>query len=143
MELGGNAPFVVLDDANIDEAVKGLMLAKMRNGGAACTAGTTEKHFLPFVDFKIYPMQNLDRLFPDPIAPMQIPRFYHHFAHADSLPRIHATCPPFSSVSVPKFFTKFTIFVPAGTRIAKNCDSGVIRIDYNYCPSWDNNCKIG
>ena len=38
MELGGNAPFVVMDDANIDEAVKGLMLAKMRNGGAACTA---------------------------------------------------------------------------------------------------------
>jgi succinate-semialdehyde dehydrogenase/glutarate-semialdehyde dehydrogenase len=38
MELGGNAPFVVLDDANIEDAVKGLMLAKMRNGGAACTA---------------------------------------------------------------------------------------------------------
>ena len=38
MELGGNAPFVVLDDANVTEAVKGLMLAKMRNGGAACTA---------------------------------------------------------------------------------------------------------
>ena len=38
MELGGNAPFVVLDDANIAEAIKGLMLAKMRNGGAACTA---------------------------------------------------------------------------------------------------------
>jgi len=38
MELGGNAPFVVMDDADIDEAVKGLMLAKMRNGGAACTA---------------------------------------------------------------------------------------------------------
>ena len=38
LELGGNAPFVVLDDANIEEAVKGLMLAKMRNGGAACTA---------------------------------------------------------------------------------------------------------
>jgi len=38
MELGGNAPFVVLADANIEEAVKGLMLAKMRNGGAACTA---------------------------------------------------------------------------------------------------------
>jgi succinate-semialdehyde dehydrogenase/glutarate-semialdehyde dehydrogenase len=38
MELGGNAPFVVLDDANIEEAVKGLMLAKMRNGGAACNA---------------------------------------------------------------------------------------------------------
>ena len=38
MELGGNAPFVVMDDANVDEAIKGLMLAKMRNGGAACTA---------------------------------------------------------------------------------------------------------
>ena len=38
MELGGNAPFVVLDDANIDDAVAGAMLAKMRNGGAACTA---------------------------------------------------------------------------------------------------------
>jgi succinate-semialdehyde dehydrogenase/glutarate-semialdehyde dehydrogenase len=38
MELGGNAPFLVLDDADIDEAVKAAMLAKMRNGGAACTA---------------------------------------------------------------------------------------------------------
>jgi succinate-semialdehyde dehydrogenase/glutarate-semialdehyde dehydrogenase len=38
MELGGNAPFVVLADANVEEAVKGLMMAKMRNGGAACTA---------------------------------------------------------------------------------------------------------
>ena len=38
MELGGNAPFLVLDDADIDEAVKAVMLAKMRNGGAACTA---------------------------------------------------------------------------------------------------------
>ena len=38
MELGGNAPVLIMDDANIDEAVKGLMLAKLRNGGAACTA---------------------------------------------------------------------------------------------------------
>jgi len=38
MELGGNAPFLVLSDANVDEAVRGAMLAKMRNGGAACTA---------------------------------------------------------------------------------------------------------
>ena len=38
LELGGNAPFVVLDDADIDEAVKGAIVAKMRNGGAACTA---------------------------------------------------------------------------------------------------------
>jgi succinate-semialdehyde dehydrogenase/glutarate-semialdehyde dehydrogenase len=38
MELGGNAPFIVFDDADIPSAVAGLMLAKMRNGGAACTA---------------------------------------------------------------------------------------------------------
>ena len=38
MELGGNAPFVVLADADIDEAVAGAMIAKMRNGGQACTA---------------------------------------------------------------------------------------------------------
>jgi succinate-semialdehyde dehydrogenase/glutarate-semialdehyde dehydrogenase len=38
MELGGNAPFLVLSDANVDDAVAGAMLAKMRNGGAACTA---------------------------------------------------------------------------------------------------------
>ena len=38
MELGGNAPFVVFDDADIDKAVEGAFLAKMRNGGEACTA---------------------------------------------------------------------------------------------------------
>ncbi|NIL85770.1 Succinate-semialdehyde dehydrogenase [Rhodococcus fascians] len=38
MELGGNAPFIVFEDANIDAAVDGAMLAKMRNGGEACTA---------------------------------------------------------------------------------------------------------
>jgi succinate-semialdehyde dehydrogenase/glutarate-semialdehyde dehydrogenase len=38
MELGGNAPFIVFDDADIDLAVEGALLAKMRNGGAACTA---------------------------------------------------------------------------------------------------------
>jgi succinate-semialdehyde dehydrogenase / glutarate-semialdehyde dehydrogenase len=38
MELGGNAPFIVLDDADLDAAVSGAMLAKMRNGGQACTA---------------------------------------------------------------------------------------------------------
>ncbi|WP_040838085.1 NAD-dependent succinate-semialdehyde dehydrogenase [Nocardia brevicatena] len=38
MELGGNAPFVVFDDADIDDAVAGAMLAKLRNGGEACTA---------------------------------------------------------------------------------------------------------
>jgi succinate-semialdehyde dehydrogenase/glutarate-semialdehyde dehydrogenase len=38
MELGGNAPFIVFDDADLDAAVKGAMIAKMRNGGEACTA---------------------------------------------------------------------------------------------------------
>jgi succinate-semialdehyde dehydrogenase/glutarate-semialdehyde dehydrogenase len=38
MELGGNAPLVVFDDADVDAAVDGAMLAKMRNGGEACTA---------------------------------------------------------------------------------------------------------
>ena len=38
MELGGNAPFIVLDDADIDAAIDGAMIAKMRNMGEACTA---------------------------------------------------------------------------------------------------------
>jgi succinate-semialdehyde dehydrogenase/glutarate-semialdehyde dehydrogenase len=38
MELGGNAPFLVFDDADLDRAVDGAMLAKMRNIGEACTA---------------------------------------------------------------------------------------------------------
>jgi succinate-semialdehyde dehydrogenase/glutarate-semialdehyde dehydrogenase len=38
MELGGNAPFVVFEDADIEEAVAGGMIAKMRNGGQSCIA---------------------------------------------------------------------------------------------------------
>jgi succinate-semialdehyde dehydrogenase/glutarate-semialdehyde dehydrogenase len=38
MELGGNAPFLVFDDADLDAAVEGALLAKMRNGGEACTS---------------------------------------------------------------------------------------------------------
>lgn len=38
MELGGNAPVLVFDDADVTKAVEGIMVAKMRNGGAACTA---------------------------------------------------------------------------------------------------------
>ena len=38
MELGGNAPFVVFEDADVDAAVDGAMIAKMRNMGEACTA---------------------------------------------------------------------------------------------------------
>jgi succinate-semialdehyde dehydrogenase / glutarate-semialdehyde dehydrogenase len=38
MELGGNAPFIVFDDTDLDNAIEGAMVAKMRNGGEACTA---------------------------------------------------------------------------------------------------------
>jgi succinate-semialdehyde dehydrogenase/glutarate-semialdehyde dehydrogenase len=38
MELGGNAPFVIFDDADIGAAVEGAMIAKMRNGGQSCIA---------------------------------------------------------------------------------------------------------
>jgi succinate-semialdehyde dehydrogenase/glutarate-semialdehyde dehydrogenase len=38
LELGGNAPFIVCEDADLEAAVDGAMIAKMRNGGAACTA---------------------------------------------------------------------------------------------------------
>ncbi len=38
MELGGNAPFLVFDDADLDAAVEGAVIAKMRNTGEACTA---------------------------------------------------------------------------------------------------------
>ncbi|WP_406174923.1 NAD-dependent succinate-semialdehyde dehydrogenase [Streptomyces canus] len=38
MELGGNAPFIIFEDADLDKAVDGAMLAKMRNMGEACTA---------------------------------------------------------------------------------------------------------
>jgi succinate-semialdehyde dehydrogenase / glutarate-semialdehyde dehydrogenase len=38
MELGGNAPFLIFSDADMDAAIEGAFLAKMRNGGEACTA---------------------------------------------------------------------------------------------------------
>ena len=38
MELGGNAPFLVFADADVDAAVEGALIAKMRNMGEACTA---------------------------------------------------------------------------------------------------------
>src|SRR5947209_6539245 len=38
MELGGNAPFLVFEDADIDAAIEGAMIAKMRNMGEACTS---------------------------------------------------------------------------------------------------------
>ena len=36
LELGGNAPFIVFDDADLEAAVEGLMQAKFRNGGQTC-----------------------------------------------------------------------------------------------------------
>ncbi|MCV2509690.1 MAG: aldehyde dehydrogenase family protein, partial [Neisseriaceae bacterium] len=36
MELGGNAPFIIFDDANLEEVMKGLMHAKFRNSGQTC-----------------------------------------------------------------------------------------------------------
>ena len=54
MELGGNAPFIVCEDADIDAAVEGAMVAKMRNMGEACTAANRfyvhEKVHDAFVD---------------------------------------------------------------------------------------------
>ena len=54
MELGGNAPFIVCEDADIDAAVEGAMIAKMRNMGEACTAANRfyvhEKVHDAFVD---------------------------------------------------------------------------------------------
>ncbi len=54
MELGGNAPFIVCADAEIDAAVDGAMLAKFRNGGQACTAANrflvAEQVAEPFVE---------------------------------------------------------------------------------------------
>jgi succinate-semialdehyde dehydrogenase/glutarate-semialdehyde dehydrogenase len=50
MELGGNAPFVVFDDADVESAIDGAMIAKMRNGGEACTAANrfyVEKRIAP------------------------------------------------------------------------------------------------
>lgn len=54
MELGGNAPFIVFEDADLDDAVTGLLVAKMRNLGEACTAANRiyihRKVHEPFVE---------------------------------------------------------------------------------------------
>ena len=39
MELGGNAPFVVFEDADLDAAVEGALVAKLRNFGQSCAGG--------------------------------------------------------------------------------------------------------
>ncbi|HZD01230.1 MAG TPA: NAD-dependent succinate-semialdehyde dehydrogenase [Actinomycetes bacterium] len=50
MELGGNAPFLIFEDADIDAAVEGAMLAKMRNIGEACTAANRFHVAVPAAD---------------------------------------------------------------------------------------------
>ena len=50
MELGGNAPFIVFDDADVEAAVEAVLMAKMRNGGASCIAANRV-----FVQNGIYP----------------------------------------------------------------------------------------
>jgi succinate-semialdehyde dehydrogenase/glutarate-semialdehyde dehydrogenase len=54
MELGGNAPFIVFEDADVDAAIEGAMIAKMRNMGEACTSANRfyvhEKVHQEFVD---------------------------------------------------------------------------------------------
>jgi succinate-semialdehyde dehydrogenase/glutarate-semialdehyde dehydrogenase len=50
MELGGNAPFLVFDDADLDAAVEGAMIAKMRNIGEACTAANRFHVAAPVAD---------------------------------------------------------------------------------------------
>ena len=63
MELGGNAPFIVFDDADIDAAVDGAMIAKMRNMGEACTSANRfyvhEKVHDAFVEKFAAKMQSL------------------------------------------------------------------------------------
>jgi succinate-semialdehyde dehydrogenase/glutarate-semialdehyde dehydrogenase len=50
MELGGNAPFIVFEDADLDAAVDGAMIAKMRNIGEACTAANRFHVAAPLAD---------------------------------------------------------------------------------------------
>ena len=50
MELGGNAPFIVFSDADLDEAVEGAIAAKMRNMGEACTAANRIYVQSPVID---------------------------------------------------------------------------------------------
>src|SRR5437660_257715 len=63
MELGGNAPFIVLEDADIDAAIEGAMIAKMRNMGEACTSANRfyvhEKVHREFADKLTAKMQSL------------------------------------------------------------------------------------
>src|SRR5476651_1705109 len=57
MELGGNAPFIVFEDADVDAAIEGAMIAKMRNMGEACTSAN-----------RVYVHENVHREFADKLT---------------------------------------------------------------------------
>src|SRR5260370_3483560 len=57
MELGGNAPFIVFEDADVDAAIEGAMIAKMRNMGEACTSAN-----------RFYVHENVHRQFADKLT---------------------------------------------------------------------------
>jgi succinate-semialdehyde dehydrogenase/glutarate-semialdehyde dehydrogenase len=65
MELGGNAPFLVLEGASVDTAVSAAMVAKMRNGGSACTAAN---RFYVHASLE----EEFSRQFADALAAMRI-----------------------------------------------------------------------
>jgi succinate-semialdehyde dehydrogenase/glutarate-semialdehyde dehydrogenase len=63
MELGGNAPFLIFDDADLDAAVEGAMIAKMRNIGEACTSANRFHVAAPLADeFAIRLAERMGRL---------------------------------------------------------------------------------
>ena len=51
LELGGNAPFIVFSDANIDLAVEGLINAKFRNAGQTCISANESSSIKKFMKF--------------------------------------------------------------------------------------------
>ncbi len=69
MELGGNAPFLVFEDADVDEAVDGAMAAKMRNMGEACTAANRISCTQIVIDEFGAPARGADGRLPSAAAP--------------------------------------------------------------------------
>lgn len=54
MELGGNAPFIVFDDANLDQAVAGAMICKFRSSGQTCVVSIPFRHIYPIAHAYIH-----------------------------------------------------------------------------------------
>ncbi len=68
MELGGDAPFIIFSDADLDKAVAGLMLAKFRNAGQTCVASNRV-----FVHSSIY--ERFSEMIADKVSAMKVGRF--------------------------------------------------------------------